>query len=284
MPGQIGPDYSNMFDQAMPYSEYGQTGIDPGYTALAMSLGYQPDPMAPAGTEGIAQMRFLATLKNLMDQEMGGPNGRAASISQGNPIMGLPFAARQYAGLGQALMNSQQGHALLPGSQRAMFQNGYQFGPINPSASDPNAIMQLYAAARGSNQLPGGTPAGPAQGTPALPPPANQQAAANSAGQLNRGMTSSQVSGMPGDVGNQGAGGSPGPGAYTSNSANSDIIRGLMQSAPQQSSQVGSVPGTGISISQDPNGLAGMIQSLPPDRKAMVLGILHALMSNAGGG
>lgn len=191
----LGPNYGSAWNELAPSTEYFQQGgIDPAYTSLAMALGYRPNPFAPAGTEGEAQMRFLSVLKNVMDQQMGGPEGRAAQISPGNPAAGMPYGMEQYLNLAGALMNSAQGRALMPGSQAAMMQNGYAWGPIN--ATDPSALQQLIMAARtanpgrvvgagpefggGQSQVPGGTPGTPLPAAPpsnALPaaPPSNSQ-------------------------------------------------------------------------------------------------------------
>jgi hypothetical protein len=97
-----------------------------------------------------------------------------------------------------------------------MFQNGYAWGPIN--ATDPSALQQLLISGRSASQ---GNPSAGIQITPApnnaqnggtsqpqaalpAPTPPNQQAPANANAQRGTGVTSSQVSGMPGDVGQQG--------------------------------------------------------------------------------
>ena len=197
MPGALGADYGQLYNQIMPYAEWANTGgqqgvgVDPNYTAAAMALGYIPNPFAPTGSEGQAQMRFLATLKNIMDQQMGGPTGRAAAISPGNPIAGAPGAMSQYLSAAGALMQSPQGRMLLPGNQAAMFQNGYNWNPIDMANATPSGLQQLLIAARsnpagpnavgtggttvtetsGGNAENGGTSQVAAGNTPALPAP-----------------------------------------------------------------------------------------------------------------
>ena len=186
MPG-IGPDYSKLSQDLAPYQEWYNTGgipgvsVDPNYTAAAMQLGYIPNPFAPAGTEGQAQMRFLSTLKNIMDQQLGGPNGRAMQIAPSNPIASAPGSISQYLMAAAALLQSPQSKMLLPGDQAAMFQNGYTFDPINANGS-PSALQQLLATGRGTGNssapgtaLPGNSNGGQPSVTVTPAPPISGQ-------------------------------------------------------------------------------------------------------------
>jgi hypothetical protein len=285
-----GVDYNKLAQQSAGATGQFTQGIDPDWTALANAYGFIQNPFPAAGTEGQDQMRYLATLKNIMDAQLGGAQGRYAQMSPGNPMASMPFGMRQWFAGASPLFNSIQGRMLMPSNQADMFSGGYQFGGLDTSQS--SALMQLLASQRqggavgqntpASTVAPGGSASAAASNqvsggnTPSQTPPA-AQAPATAAAQANTGKTSSQVSGMSGDVGQQGAG----PG-LPQTAANTDIVRGLMQNDQSNAQPVANIPGV-ANITNDPNGLLGIIQNLPPERKAMLINVLQALMTQGRG-
>src|SRR6266576_4262378 len=185
----MGQDYTQLAAKMQGAQQLAFSGVDPDWTQLAMSMGYVPNAFPAAGTEGQNEMRFMAALKNMMDQQLGGAGGRYAQMSPNNPIAAMPYGMRQMMMASSPILNSTQGRMLMPGSQADMMGGGYQFGGIN--ATDPSWIQQALAAARGqgpapapygsnATQVPGAANAGPAAelptgggGVPALPAPSS---------------------------------------------------------------------------------------------------------------
>lgn len=167
-----GMDYTKLAANAVgPTAQFTQ-GIDPDWAQLATAYGYIQNPFPAAGTEGQDAMRYMATMKNIMDAQLGGPGGRYAQMSPNNPIAAMPFGMRQWFAGAAPLFQSVQGRMLMPQGQADMFGGGYQFGGLDTSQA--SAFMNLLASAR--NGQPMGA-ANTAQ-TPALPAPASSESQA----------------------------------------------------------------------------------------------------------
>jgi len=155
-----GVDYNKLAAQSVGGTGQFTQGIDPNWTELANAYGFIQNPFPAAGTEGQDQMRFMATLKNIMDAQLGGAGGQYSQMSPNNPIAAMPFGMRQWFAGASPLFQSIQGRMLMPGGQENMFQNGYQFGGLNTAnASD---FMQMLASARNGGPVGPNTPTGAA--------------------------------------------------------------------------------------------------------------------------
>jgi len=141
-----GVDYSKLASQSVGDTGQFTQGIDPNWTALANAYGFIQNPFPRAGTEGQDQMRFLATLKNIMDSQLGGQGGLYNQMSPNNPIASMPFGMRQWFAGASPLFQSIQGRMLMPMDQANMLANGYQFGGINTGTE--NALMQALRTQR----------------------------------------------------------------------------------------------------------------------------------------
>lgn len=248
-----GVDYGKLAANAVgPTGQFTQ-GVDPDWTNLANAYGFIQNPFPAMGTEGQDQMRFLATLKNIMDAQLGGPNGAAMQMSPGNPTAAMPFGMRQWFAGASPLFNSVQGRMLMPSTQDTMFQNGYQFGGLDTSQS--NALMQLLASQRSGNPVGQNTPANPVApnasaatatngATNAAAPPATEgsgQTAAQ-ADQVSGGNTPSETA-PSGSTGEANSGGQTAAAAttptQTPGSGTADIKQGLQQADEAKGPQLG---------------------------------------------
>lgn len=234
----LGDDFGQLYNRLAPHAAQSFSGVDPDWTTLAMQMGYIPNPFPAMGTEGQDEMRFLGTLKNIMDQQMGGPGGRAMQMSPQNPTAALPYNLRQYMGALAPLYTSMQGRMLMPGSQASMFDTGYQFGPV---AGDQSALQQLLQSAR-SGAPPIGTPFGPeaiaGANQAALPAPESIASAL--------GASEESVTNPPGTA--ELVEGPRGENPAIAASGNSPTIReALEQDATSSGAQKGNIPSAGAS-------------------------------------
>jgi hypothetical protein len=131
---------ARLLPQLMGGSRQAFSGVDPDWTALAQMYGFRPNPFPQVGSQGQEEMRFMATLKNIMDQQMAGYGNRLTNLSPGNPMAALPNSMYNYMTGGAALLNSPAAQMIAPEGTSGFFSGGYQPGPL------PNAQSPLIAA------------------------------------------------------------------------------------------------------------------------------------------
>lgn len=214
-----GMDYNKLALQSAPAGQQFSQGIDPDWTQLAQAYGFRPNPFPAAGTEGQDQMRFLATLKNIADAQLGGAGGRYAQMSPSNPTAAMPFGMNQWMQGLSPLFNSPQGRNLLPANQADMFGGGYQFGGID--TSQQSGLMALLASARS------GQPVGQTPITNAPAPTASNTAATTPADSTQ--AAAAQVSGGNDTTNNPPANASAANTVQSTTSGQQDILSALKQ-------------------------------------------------------
>jgi len=158
------------------------------FQSSAQGLGFRPNPYASPAQRMMDETRYMALMKDVLDQMYGSNNAWNKQFPQ-NPVMGMPFNMQNlFNSYGELAMNNP---LMLPGGSAGMFQNGaYTPGSLGGNMS---GLLRLY--------LGGSVPSD----TSGLPAAAAQIASQNG---LQGGGNPS--GGAPAGAGNQPAGGGPG--------------------------------------------------------------------------
>lgn len=229
--------YDSPIDKLMPQLMGGMRqdfgGTDPDWTALASMYGFRPNPFPAQGQQGQDEMRFLSTLKSIMDQQYNayGPNANVNSMPNYmyNMFSGMAPLYRGWAA-------NNPGTGVAPVGSAQMFEGGYHPGAL-PNNQSP--LIQSYLSRLGqgggqqSNVSGGGSVTGSVAGgnTVAQNPPTN--AGMTDQQKMSEFTREADLAGNTGGVGGPGAGRSdinraiaaptnPSPGqvAQASNAAN----------------------------------------------------------------
>src|SRR6266550_869625 len=145
MPGIYSSPIDNLLPQLISGSRQSQSGVDPDWTALAQMYGFKPNPFPSVGSNGQEEMRFLSTLKNIMDQQYQSYGNRLTNLSPGNPMAAMPNNMYNMFAGAASLFNSPAANnpstGVAPAGTPGMFAGGYQTGPL-PNAQSP--LIQQY--------------------------------------------------------------------------------------------------------------------------------------------
>jgi hypothetical protein len=126
-------------------------GIPESYTQGLENTGYVQTPFATQEQEFQHQAQYQRLLKQVLDLQMGGPNGPYG----GNPGM-LPYSMRNFFGSASSVFRDPLYSVNGAGAFLDQSPNGYQFGdlPNNPQASYTN----WYNAAHNYPNIPAPNP------------------------------------------------------------------------------------------------------------------------------
>lgn len=233
-----GADYGQLANKLGGATGQYTQGVDPDWTTLAQMYGFRQNPYPAAGTEGQDQMRFLATLKQIADAQLGGPQGPYSQMSASNPIAAMPFGMQQYMSAMAPLFQSVQGKNLVPLNQANMFANGYQYG--NYDTTGESGLQKMYRSALQGNPV--GTQ--PYQGPNTTPGQAGQISGDNTPGQ-----TPPPAAESP----------NPAPVTAPDTTASQDIIAGLQSS----NGGLANVSTPGVSTDRKEARDSGLTQPVP---------------------
>ena len=206
------------------------------FQSQAQGLGFRPNPYASPAQRMMDETRYMALMKDVLDQMYGSNNAWNRQFPQ-NPVMGMPFNMQNlFNSYGELAMNNP---LMLPGGSAGMFQNGaYTPGALGGNMS---GLLKLY--------LGGSVPSDTSQ----LPAAAAQIASANG---LNQG-------GNP--AGGGAAGGGGGPAAGPTPSAQSGLPEGRGVEGPTVPAISGAndiarqIPGIGALISSFENNTGDLL-------------------------
>lgn len=131
------------------------SGVPSDMTQLAMMAGYRPNLYANPVQQAQNMAQYQIMMKNIMDQQLGGPNGAAARMAPGNPMMAMPVNYQNFYNTMAGLYTNPVWSQSMPGGGPAAGgPGGFQFGsPTSAMSPGMAGLVQGLAQAQ-SNQTP----------------------------------------------------------------------------------------------------------------------------------
>lgn len=141
------------------------SGVPSDMTTLAMLGGYRPNLYANPFQQAQNMAQYQMMMKNIMDQQLGGPNGAAARMAPGNPMMAMPVNYQNFYNTMAGLYTDPKWSQTMPGGGPAAGgPGGFQFGGLSSNMSPGMAGLVQGLAQAQSNQTPNSASLAGAQG------------------------------------------------------------------------------------------------------------------------